>query len=121
MGGIGCLVIILAVFLGGGALVAKFLPQIQEYFTEAQANPEKAAAKLAIKLVPGAQILREDDTKREFTFKISDQSEELTLNYANIQSGQKPVITNSKGEVVSLEKIQKDETPSAPPAPATNP
>lgn len=113
MGGIGCLVIIIALFLGGGAIVAKFFPQIKEFIAEAESNPDKAAAKLGIKVVPGSVIIREDDAKSEFTFKIGADGEEMTMNYKDIQKGRQPVITNSKGEVVQLPKNGE-----AAPAPA---
>lgn len=120
MSGIGCLVIIVAIFLGGGAVLAKFWPQIQEWVAEAESNPEKAAAKLGIKVMPGSVIIREDDAKSEFTFKIGADGEEMTMNYKNIQNSRKPVITNSKGEVIQLPANGKaDLAPAASiPAPA---
>lgn len=120
MSGIGCLVIIVALFLGGGAVIAKFWPQIQEWVAEAESNPEKAAAKLGIKVVPGAVIIREDDAKSEFTFKIGADGEEMTLNYKDIQSGRQPVITNSKGEVIQLPKKGEAAPAPAVPAPAAS-
>ena len=120
MSGIGCLVIIVAIFLGGGAVLAKFWPQIQEWVAEAESNPEKAAAKLGIKVIPGSVIIREDDAKSEFTFKIGADGEEMTMNYKDIQNSRKPVITNSKGEVIQLPaKGKADPAPAASiPAPA---
>lgn len=120
MSGIGCLVIIVAIFLGGGAVLAKFWPQIQEWVAEAESNPEKAAAKLGIKVMPGSVIIREDDAKSEFTFKIGADGEEMTMNYKDIQNSRKPVITNSKGEVIQLPANGKaDPAPAASiPAPA---
>ena len=120
MSGIGCLVIIVAIFLGGGAVLAKFWPQIQEWVAEAESNPEKAAAKLGIKVIPGSVIIREDDAKSEFTFKIGADGEEMTMNYKDIQNSRKPVITNSKGEVIQLPANGKaDPAPAASiPAPA---
>lgn len=120
MSGIGCLVIIVAIFLGGGAVLAKFWPQIQEWVAEAESNPEKAAAKLGIKVIPGSVIIRENDAKSEFTFKIGADGEEMTMNYKDIQNSRKPVITNSKGEVIQLPANGKaDPAPAASiPAPA---
>ena len=122
MSGIGCLVIIVALFLGGGAVTAKFWPQIQEFIAEAESNPDKAAAKLGIKVIPGSVILREDDAKSEFTFKIGADGEEMTMNYKDIQNSRQPVITNSKGEVIQLPA--NGETSPAPaastPAPAAS-
>jgi len=120
MSGIGCLVIIVAIFLSGGAVLAKFWPQIQEWVAEAESNPEKAAAKLGIKVIPGSVIIRENDAKSEFTFKIGADGEEMTMNYKDIQNSRKPVITNSKGEVIQLPANGKaDPAPAASiPAPA---
>ena len=104
MGGIGCLVLLIAAFLGGGALVAKFAPgvmdKIKEYQKEAEANPEKAAAKLGIKMIPGAKIVKEEDAKKEITFTVGGTQEELTMSYDGINNGNKPVIKNSKGEIM---------------------
>lgn len=119
MSGIGCLVIIVALFLGGGAVTAKFWPQIQEFIAEAESNPDKAAAKMGIKVVPGAVIIREDDAKSEFTYKIGANGEEMTLNYKDIQNGRQPVITNSKGEVIGAKSKAAASAPAgATPAPA---
>lgn len=120
MSGIGCLVIIVAIFLSGGAVLAKFWPQIQEWVAEAESNPEKAAAKLGIKVIPGSVIIRENDAKSEFTFKIGADGEEMTMNYKDIQNSRKPVITNSKGEVIQLPANgDADPAPAASiPAPA---
>ncbi len=120
MSGIGCLVIIVAIFLSGGAVLAKFWPQIQEWVAEAESNPEKAAAKLGIKVIPGSVIIRENDAKSEFTFKIGADGEEMTMNYKDIQNSRKPVITNSKGEVIQLPANgEADPAPAASiPAPA---
>jgi hypothetical protein len=120
MSGIGCLIIIVAIFLSGGAVLAKFWPQIQEWVAEAESNPEKAAAKLGIKVIPGSVIIRENDAKSEFTFKIGADGEEMTMNYKDIQNSRKPVITNSKGEVIQLPANgEADPAPAASiPAPA---
>jgi hypothetical protein len=119
IGGIGCLVIIVVLFIGGGALVAKFFPQFKEFVAEAQSNPDKAAAKLALKLIPGVQIVREDDANQALVFKIGADGEELTMEYKNMGTSGTPVIKNSKGEVVNLENLGKE--PAADAAPATPP
>lgn len=106
IGGIGCLVIVILLFVGGGAMVAKFFPQIKEFVADAQANPDKAAAKFALKLIPGVTIIREDDANHEIVFKVAD-GEELTMNYKDLQKTRQPVIKNSKGEAVNLESLGK--------------
>jgi hypothetical protein len=108
MGGIGCLVLIVVLFLGGGIFVAKFLPPewksaIEEFSKDAAANPEKASAKLGIKIIPNVQIVREDDAAKTITFKVGADGEEMTMHYEGISSGKaKPRVTNSKGEEVNL-------------------
>lgn len=126
IGGIGCLVIIVLLFLGGGAIVAKFFPQIKEFVAEAQTNPDKAAAKLALKIIPGVTIIREDDANQEIAFKVGAEGEELTMNYKDIQKSRQPVIKNSKGEVIDLENLGKGAKAGegagvSPPEPATPP
>jgi hypothetical protein len=122
MGGIGCLVIIIALFLGGGAIVAKFAPglmeKIEEYKKDAATNPDKAAAKLGIRLIPGVVIVKEDDAAKTITFKAGPDAEELTMHYEGMSSGKgKPRVTNSKGEDVAAPGA---EAPAAPvPASAT--
>lgn len=107
MGGIGCLVLIVVIFLGGGALVAKFFPQwksaMEEFSKDAASNPDKASAKLGIKMLPTGQIIREDDAAKTITFKVGADGEEMTMHYEGISSGKtKPKVTNSKGEEVDL-------------------
>ena len=65
-------------------------------------------------------IIRENDAKSEFTFKIGADGEEMTMNYKDIQNSRKPVITNSKGEVIQLPANgEADPAPAASiPAPA---
>jgi hypothetical protein len=104
IGGIGCLVIVIALFLGGGALVAKYLPglkdAISEYQKDATSNPDKASAKLGIKMIPNATIVREDDAAKTITFKVGDAGEEMTMHYDGLSKGEKPKMTNSKGEIL---------------------
>lgn len=126
MGGIGCLVLIVVLFLGGGALVAKFFPQwksaMEEFSKDAATNPEKATAKLGIKMMPMVQIVREDDAAKTITFKAGADGEEMTMHYEGISSGKtKPKITNSKGEEVNLGEPGAAVAPApeaAAPAPA---
>ncbi len=126
MGGIGCLVILVVGFLGGGALVAKFAPGFVEKFKEFQkdaaSNPEKASAKLGIKMIPNVQIVREDDAAKTITFKVGDTGEELTMHYAGLADGKtKPKITNSKGEEIDLANKASAAAPEAPATPAPAP
>jgi len=127
MGGIGCLVLIVALFLGGGAIVAKFAPgfmeKIQEYQKEAASNPDKAAAKLGIKMIPGVVIVKEDDAAKSITFKTGEKGEEMTMHYEGLGDGKKkPRVTNSKGEEVDLSnKSEAAATAPAAPAPAPAP
>ena len=126
MGGIGCLVIVVALFLGGGAIVAKFAPgfmeKIEEYKKEAASNPDKAAAKLGIKMIPGVVIVKEDDAAKSITFKTGEAGEELTMHYEGMNSGKgKPRVTNSKGEEVGSPTAAEAAPPAVPaPAPAPN-
>jgi hypothetical protein len=122
MGGIGCLVLIAALVLGGGALLAKKWPEwkaaMEEFSKDSAANPEKATAKLGLKFVPDLQIVREDDAAKTITFKVGAEGEELTMHYDGMASGKsKPKITNSKGEEVNLSQPGAAVAP-APEAPA---
>lgn len=130
IGGIGCLVIVIALFLGGGAVVAKYFPQLksamEEYQKDAKSSPDKAAAKLGLKVIPTVQIVREDDVAKTITFKTGADGEEMTMHYEGISSGKgKPKITNSKGEEVDLSQKSNGAAPvlapPAPPAPAPVP
>ena len=122
MGGIGCLVLIVVLFLGGGALVAKFLPgwkaNMEEFTKESASNPDKATAKLGIKMMPTAQIVREDDAAKSITFKVGADGEELTMHYEGLSSGKgKPKVTNSKGEEVDASHKPVAAPEAAAPAP----
>lgn len=130
IGGIGCLVILVALFLGGGALVAKFFPQwksaMEEYSKNAASNPDKAAALLGIKLLPNVVIVREDDAAKSITFKAGPEGEEMTMHYDGLSQGKaRPRVTNSKGQDVDLAAKRKAEAsqaaPAATPAPAPAP
>jgi hypothetical protein len=130
IGGIGCLVILVALFLGGGALVAKFFPQwksaMEEYSKNAASNPDKAAAMLGIKMLPNVVIVREDDAAKSITFKAGPEGEEMTMHYDGLSQGKaRPRVTNSKGQDVDLAAKRKAEAsqaaPAATPAPAPAP
>jgi hypothetical protein len=112
--GLGCLSLI-AILGVGGYLILPYFPQWKEAFLEYQrnsaANPDKAAAKLTIRLIPQVQILREDDEAKTITFKSGPQGEELTLHYEGIGGGaKKPRLTNSKGQEGSPTGKPIDET-----------
>lgn len=105
VGGFGCLALIM-VFVAGGFVVAKFLPHVrqavEEYLQDKGSNPDKAAAKLGIRMIPQVQILREDDEAKTITFKAGPEGEELTMHYEGLSTGKKsPRVTNSKGEEVT--------------------
>lgn len=124
IGGIGCLVILAVLFLGGGALVAKFFPQwksaFEEYSKNAASNPDKAAAMLGIKMLPNVQVVREDDAAKSITFKSGAEGEELTMHYEGLSQGKgRPRVTNSKGEDVDMAARRKTEAATSP-APAPN-
>lgn len=119
IGGIGCLVIVIALFLGGGALIAKFAPglksALEEYQKDAQSNPDKATAKLGLKMIPNVIIVREDDAAKSITFKAGPDAEEMTMHYEGVSKGSgKPRVTNSKGEEVDLSKKAAEAVPAAP-------
>ena len=103
MTGIGCLVLVILGLVGGGALVAKFMPQLKEFAEDAKKNPNKAAAKVVLKLLPGFQIVRDEEDKQQFVFTVSGTPEEFTMDYADRKDGKSLVIKNSKGEEVSIE------------------
>lgn len=102
IGGIGCLVIVVILFLGGGAVVFRFMPQLKEFASESKKDPAKAAAMLMLKMNPDIQIMATDDAKREVTFKVKSSGDTVTMNFDDIQKG-KMKMTNSKGEEVSID------------------
>ncbi len=105
IGGVGCLVIILAFLAAGGFVAYKYGPQwkaaLEEFEKDAASNPEKAAAKLIVKVIPDAQLVREDDAAKTVTFKVGEAGEELTMHYEGISQKKTPKFTNSKGEIVN--------------------
>jgi hypothetical protein len=102
VGGIGCLVLLAAVFLGGGALVAKFLPQIKTFMSDMEKDPVKAAAMLALNVNPDIEVQSTDDEKREVTFKIKSSGESMTVSFEDLSQG-KLKMTNGKGEEISID------------------
>ena len=133
MGGIGCLVIVIALFLGGGAIVAKFFPQFKEVMADFQKDPERAAVMMMLKMIPNVEILTTDDAKREVTFKAKGNEEIYTMNFSAIKGANgKLMVKNSKGEEIEFDPntlggtdtISSESTPAAPalePTPATTP
>jgi len=102
MGGIGCLVLVVAAFLGGGALVAKFFPAIKTFIADAEKDPARAAAMLALKVNPDIEMVTTDDEKREVTFKVKSSGETMTVSFEDLSQG-KLKMTNSKGEEISID------------------
>jgi hypothetical protein len=119
IGGIGCLILLLALFVGGGALIAKFAPGLKQKFDEyqkgAMSNPDKALAKLGIEMIPNVVIVREDDAAKTITFKKGPSGEEMTMHYQGLGEGKgRPRVTNSKGEEVDLSKKPKTDASVVP-------
>ncbi len=125
IGGVGCLVIIVALFVVGGIVVAKYgagwKAAIDEYQRDAKSSPDKAAAKLGIKVIPNSVIVREDDAAKTVTFKVGEAGEEMTMHYEGITTGQKPKMTNSKGEIVDESGVVTAPAPTVTPEPAPAP
>lgn len=102
MGGIDCLVLVVAAFLGGGALVAKFFPEIKTFIADAEKDPARAAAMLALKVNPDIEVVTTDDEKREVTFKVKPSGETMTVSFEDLSQG-KLKMTNAKGEEISID------------------
>jgi hypothetical protein len=133
IGGIGCLVIIVAIFLGGGAVVAKYWDQIKEKVTEFQKDPERAAFMLIFKANPNLEVVNDDQVKRELTFKVKGEAETYTLNLNDLKNSKdgKIKVKTSSGQEIELDPkvLGTGGSPSAPaptppalpaPAPAPN-
>ncbi len=126
IGGIGCLVIIVALFLGGGAVVAKFFPQIKEFVGEFQKDPERAAFMLIFKANPNLEVVNDDQVKRELTFKVKGEAETYTLNLNDLKNSKdgKIKVKTSSGQEIELDPkvLGAGGSPSAPaPAPSALP
>jgi hypothetical protein len=106
--GIGCLGILVLLFLGGGFIVAKYMPQFKEKMAEFEKDPAKAAV-WALELNPDIEVLNKDDAKREITFKTKSTGETTTFSYDDLQNG-KMSVKNDKGEEYSFDasKAQTD-------------
>lgn len=102
MGGIGCLVLVAAAVLGGGALVAKFFPDLKAFVADVKKDPARAAAMLALKANPDVEVVTTDDEKREVTFKVKSSGETMTVSFEDLSNG-KLTMTNSKGEEISID------------------
>jgi hypothetical protein len=102
MGGIGCLVLIVVAFLGGGALLSTFLPQIKQFVADAEKDPARAAAMLALKVNPDIEVQSTDEEKRTVTFKVKSSGETMTVSFEDISKG-KLTMTNAKGEEISFD------------------
>jgi hypothetical protein len=102
IGGIGCLVLVVAAFLGGGAVVARFFPQIKAFIKDAEKDPALATAMLALKVNPDIEMVTADDSKREVTFKVKSSGETMTVSFDELAQG-KLKMTNAKGEEISFD------------------
>lgn len=102
--GIGCLGIVVILFLVGGFFVAKFMPNLKEFAED----PAKAAV-WVLEMNPDIEVLNKDDTKREITFKTKSTGETTTLSYDDLENG-KFSVKNEKGEEYSFDasKAQTD-------------
>lgn len=100
--GLGCLGLIVILFLAGGVVVAKFMPQIKEAAAEFEKDPAKAATMLALKMNPEVEVLSTDDTKREVTFKVKSSGETTTISYEDFEKG-KITLKNDKGEEYGID------------------
>lgn len=96
------MVLVVAAFLGGGALVAKFFPEIKTFIADAEKDPARAAAMLALKVNPDIEVVTTDDEKREVTFKVKPSGETMTVSFEDLSQG-KLKMTNAKGEEISID------------------
>jgi hypothetical protein len=102
IGGIGCLVLVMVAFLGGGAMMATFFPQIKSFIKDVEKDPALAAAMLALKVNPDIEMVTADDSKREVTFKVKSSGETMTVSFDELAQG-KLKMTNAKGEEISFD------------------
>jgi hypothetical protein len=50
-----------------------------------KSSPDKATAKLGLKMIPSVIIVREDDAAKTITFKAGPDAEEMTMHYEGRQ------------------------------------
>ncbi|TDU70952.1 hypothetical protein EI77_02070 [Prosthecobacter fusiformis] len=110
--GIGCLGLLIVIFLGGGFVVAKFMPQLKEMAED----PSKMVI-WALEKNPDIEVIKKDDVKREITYKTKSTGEVVTVSYEDLAQG--------KMKPDNKEVIPAEEAPAppqiAPPAPPANP
>ncbi len=85
--GIGCGGIIL---LGIVAIIASTLflgPKLKKMAAEAEKNPAKFAAEMAVKLNPEIELIKSDDETGRITFREKSSGKEITLSYDDIAQG----------------------------------
>ena len=85
IGGIGCLVILIALFVVGGVVVAKFGPKIKEFVADFQKDPERTIMMAMFKNHPNLELVSEDQATREITFRIKGQTETYTMNLNDLK------------------------------------
>lgn len=104
IGGIGCLVILIALFVVGGVVVAKFGPQMRQWVADFEKDPQRTMVMALFKLNPNLELVSEDQAKREVTFKVKGQAETYTMDLNEIKDGNgKLNIKNSKGEIIEVD------------------
>lgn len=97
--GMGCLGLLVLLFLGGGIIVAKFMPQIKEMAAEYEKDPALFAIRI-LEMNPDIEVIKKDDAKREITFKTKSTGETVTITYDDLASG-KMNMKKEKGEEYS--------------------
>jgi hypothetical protein len=100
-GGCGCLVVvILAVFVGGGLFVAKKAGEIAEDFEK---NPGLAALKLAVQVNPELEIGEIDEANETVTIRNTKTGEEVTMSFQDIEEGKFTMITEDGETTINFE------------------
>lgn len=109
--GIGCLVVAVIAAIAMALMVRACNSAVQGITKDFEANPERAAAELMIKMHPDYSVVSSNDTTKQMTIREDKTGKEMTLSFEDIKQG-KFSVTDSMGNTTQLGAVKAADLPS---------
>ncbi len=84
---IGCGGIVLLGIIASVLALVVFGGKVKDFAFEAERNPAKATAELAVKLHPDLELIHSNEESAQITFRKKSTGEEVTTSYQNVMDG----------------------------------
>mgnify|MGYP001828287933 CR=1 FL=1 len=91
--GIGCGVFVVIGIIAVVMVIGWGTRKVKEVAQDFEANPQKAAAEMVVRLTPELEQVSTDDAAGTMTIRMKDTGEEVTLDYQDIADGRFTVTT----------------------------